>query len=228
MHEPAFIAKGNGDVQNFFEVPDNFIEDRFREIKAALNELRKSVTNDTVKKANASREIVLKVSSIPKIEFVLEVLKRTDMFSLFMPMHRKIAAQLIDMLQNAKSLEEFEAYAVFMRDHINPFLFSYVLAIALLNRVDATDVILPTVLELFPDRFMHSKIFQQAREELAVVPDDSRVTQTKLQYCAPILMMNMLKRFNHSNRIEFTGSNPIGYDSNRLREKHRTTFGLFS
>lgn len=177
MHEPAFIAKGNDDVQRSFNVPDEFIDDRFKALKAYLAQKTENKNGDTDPKSNKMQEIALKKSSIPNLKFVLEVLKRADMFSLFMPMHRKIAVRLIEFFRKVKSLEDLQTYAVFARDHINPFLFSYTLSIALLNRTDTSDVMLPTAAELFPDRFLHSTVFQDAREELAVVPDDSRVTK---------------------------------------------------
>lgn len=174
MREPSFVPKGNGDVQQSFNVPDDYFDDRFKELKAILakNKKQKETTKDITPSA---KQIGLKASPPPNLKYVLDILKRTDSFSLFIPMHRKIAVRLVDFFRKIKSLDSLLAIAVYVRDRINPFLFSFTFATALLTRPDTNDVLLPTVAELFPDRFLHSEIFHEALEELAVVPDDSRV-----------------------------------------------------
>lgn len=178
MHEPSFVAKGNDDTQQSFDVPDEFVDERFKAFRAILVKKKAEQlqnNSDATTKAKVIREIVLKASSIPNIKFVLDALKRTDTFSMFNPMHRKIAGRLISFFQKIKSLDDLLAIAVFARDHINPFLFTFTMGVALLTRPDTSFVLLPTIAELFPDRFLHSKIFHEALEELSVVPDDARV-----------------------------------------------------
>lgn len=183
MHEPAFIAKGNAEHQQAFNVPDTFIDSRYGALKASIAKANAARADETGVKPDNVRQIVLKSTSLPNIKYVLDVLRRADMFSLFIPTHRKIAQRLIEFFRSAKTLDELQTCAVFARDHINPFLFNYTLSVALLNRNDTADVMLPTCAELFPDRFLNCSIFQNAWEELAVVPDDAR---------APIVL-DMLK-----------------------------------
>lgn len=64
---------------------------------------------------------------------------------------------------------------MYARDRVNPLLFNYALSVAILHRPDTKDMNLPLVSELFPDKFIDSKVFRQIREEVTVVPPESRV-----------------------------------------------------
>lgn len=65
--------------------------------------------------------------------------------------------------------------AVYARDRVNPLLFNYALSVAILHRPDTRDMNLPLISELFPDKFIDSRVFGQIREEATVVPEGSRV-----------------------------------------------------
>lgn len=92
MHEPAFIAKGNGDVQQSFSVPDEFIDDRFKALKSILAKAKKeNKFNDS-----DTQEIALKTQTITNVTFVKDVMKRTDHRYVFDVQIRCIEKLLLD------------------------------------------------------------------------------------------------------------------------------------
>lgn len=167
--EPAFLSKGNPDDPISFDVPREFYLERYQKLLDASPDK----SDDNKKKIT---KIALKKFDKPNVAFILSFLKRKDMFSVYFPFHRQLAARLIDMFQKCKSLDQLLLYAVYCRDQVNPVLFNYALTIAVLNREDTKDVILPSAVETFPDRFFRGTVFSKAREELTVVPDGSRVS----------------------------------------------------
>lgn len=110
------------------------------------------------------------------LAFTLTGLNHSDFFSPFFPLHRTIAARLIDYFISLDSVDKLLEVCSYGRDNINPNLFNYAFSVAVLNRKDTTNVLLLSPAETFPDKFFPAEIFQHAIEELAVVPDGSRVT----------------------------------------------------
>lgn len=112
-----------------------------------------------------------------QVELALNLtgLDRSDFFSSIFPLHRIVAARLIDYLISLKSLDDFQKASAWGRDNINPNLFNYVFAMACLNRSDAANMILLSPAETFPDKFFPANVFTNAIEELSVVPEGSRV-----------------------------------------------------
>lgn len=164
LNEPTFVPKGNTGTQKRFDVPDNFIPDEYKEIAKKIYE-----------KYNRDSKIEIKPIDLPDIEFAKEV-GRYDQFSIYIPVHRRIAARLIDFFMSCETVDELEAVAVFVRDHVNPPLFTYALCVTLLNRTDCQDFLLPTAVEMFPDKFVDGRAFRGVREELQAVPEGSRVS----------------------------------------------------
>lgn len=74
-----------------------------------------------------------------------------------------------------RSIEDLQSVAVYARDRLNPLLFNYALSVAILHRPDTKDLSIPILSELFPEKYVDSRIFRQAREEATVVPDGSRM-----------------------------------------------------
>ncbi|KXJ83917.1 hypothetical protein RP20_CCG026353 [Aedes albopictus] len=74
-----------------------------------------------------------------------------------------------------RNIEELQSCAVFARDRINPYLFNYALSVALLHRRDTKNLDLPSVVEVFPDKYVDSRVFEQIREEATVVPEGMRM-----------------------------------------------------
>lgn len=54
-------------------------------------------------------------------------------------------------------------------------MYIYALSVAILHRPDTRNVPIPSLAEVFPEKYMDSAIFSKAREESTVVPDGSRV-----------------------------------------------------
>lgn len=161
--EPVFMEKG--DTKSVFDVPDNYLTDRYRPIG---NELQTRFGE------TAEQRIPVRNISLPDLRIPMS-LGRQEQFSLFIPRHRRIAGRLIDIFLGMKSTEDLQSVAVYARDRVNPFLFNYALSVALLNRPDTKDLDLPTFLETFPEKYVDSRVFSQLREEATVVPDGSRM-----------------------------------------------------
>ncbi|EAT33194.1 AAEL014544-PA [Aedes aegypti] len=159
--EPIFMGKG----KSVFDVPDNYLTDRYRpigpEIQNRFGEL-------------AEERIPVRSIALPDLRIPMS-LGRQEQFSLFIPRHRKIAARLIDIFMGMRNIEELQSCAVFARDRINPYLFNYALSVALLHRRDTKNLDLPSVVEVFPDKYVDSRVFEQIREEATVVPEGMRM-----------------------------------------------------
>lgn len=87
--EPIFIGKGQ-DGKTVFDVPHNFITDRYRPIAAELQN-RFGETADN--------RIPIRNISTPDLSLVMS-LERHAQFSLFIPRHRAIAGRLIDIFMS--------------------------------------------------------------------------------------------------------------------------------
>lgn len=109
------------------------------------------------------------------LAFTLTGLNRSDFFSPFFPLHRKIASRLINYLMSVDSVDKLLQVSSYGRNNINPNLFNYAFSVAVLNRTDTADLLLLSPAETFPDKFFPAEVFQHAIEELSVVPDGSRV-----------------------------------------------------
>lgn len=83
--EPIFMEKGPNNAK--FDVPDNFLSDRYRgspEIQQRFGE-------------NAGERIAVRSGiSIPNLKVPMS-LDRKEQFSLFLPRHRRISAHLINI-----------------------------------------------------------------------------------------------------------------------------------
>lgn len=135
---------------------------------------------EPVKKPSDAAINVIKQSKdiSEELKFALIGFSNSDQFSSFFPKHRTTCAQMIDKLMLC-TIEELENIACFGRDHINPNLFYFALSIVIRNRPDLKEYLPPSVAECFPDRFLSAEVFQDAREQLNVVPAGSRVSKFK-------------------------------------------------
>lgn len=161
--EPVFVEKGRN--KSVFDVPDNYLRDRYRLIGSELqNRFGES----------AQTRIPVKNISIPDLSIPM-ALGRHDQFSLFIPRHRRMAARLIDVFMGMRSIDDLQSVAVFARDRMNPFLFNYALSVAMLNRPDTREIDIPNTLEAFPEKYVDSAVFGNIREEATIVPEGSRM-----------------------------------------------------
>ncbi|XP_050510955.1 phenoloxidase 1-like [Diabrotica virgifera virgifera] len=161
--ELVIMPKGND--QTVFDVPSDYIPDQY-----------KSVGNQIVSRFGEEAQggkIPVNTISIPPLGEILE-LRRDENFSLFLPKHRKIAGQLINIFIGMRNVDDLLSVAVYTRDRVNPYLFNYALSVALLHRADTQDVDLPSFIRSFPDKYVDSRVFAKAREEANIVPTNSR------------------------------------------------------
>ncbi|KAF6200526.1 hypothetical protein GE061_004969 [Apolygus lucorum] len=158
--EPVFMPKGDKAV--VFDVPDEYLVERYRPLK-----------NDLEQRFGADERIPVKTISLPDLSLPLQ-LGRREQFSLFLPHHRKMAARLIDIFMGMRNLEDFISAAVYCRDRINPFLYIYALSVAILHRSDTSELQIAPLVETFPDKFMDSAVFAQVKEEASIVTNSEQ------------------------------------------------------
>lgn len=85
--EPVFMEKGGAASSSVFDVPDNYLTDRYRPIGTELT----SRFGET-----ANQRIPVRNISLPDLRIPMS-LARDEKFSLFIPRHRRIAGRLIDI-----------------------------------------------------------------------------------------------------------------------------------
>lgn len=74
-----------------------------------------------------------------------------------------------------RTYEDFLSVSVYCRDRVNSQMFIYALSVAILHRPDTKNLPIPPLTEVFPDKYIDSKVFAKAREEANVVDAGSRV-----------------------------------------------------
>ncbi|GLV34926.1 Prophenoloxidase 2 [Carabus blaptoides fortunei] len=161
--EPVFIAKG--DRKAVFEVPDKFVQERFR---PARQEILSRFGKE------AEQRISVKDIAIPDLSVPME-LNRFENFSLFIPRHRRVAGRLIEIFMGVRNIEDLTSVAVYARDLLNPYLFNYSLSVALLHRPDTRNVDVPSFIASFPDKYVDGTILQKVKEEAEIIPEGSRM-----------------------------------------------------
>lgn len=83
--EPVFMEKGT--TSTVFDVPDNYLTDRYRPIGTEIqNRFSDAATN----------RVSVRNISVPDLRIPMS-LGRDEQFSLFLPKHRRIAGRLIDI-----------------------------------------------------------------------------------------------------------------------------------
>lgn len=53
-------------------------------------------------------------------------------------------------------------------------MFNYALSVAILHRPDTKDLTVPLFVEVFPEKYVDSKVFSKIREEAFLVPEELR------------------------------------------------------
>ncbi|XP_071448025.1 phenoloxidase 2-like, partial [Hetaerina americana] len=113
------------------------------------------------------------LTTVPDISLCQE-LDRNAKFSVFIPHHRRMARQLIEIFLGKKSFDEFICVAVYARDRVNPSLFVYAFFVAILHREDSKNIQLPPFHEMFPDSFVDGKTLNKAKLYASVLPEGKR------------------------------------------------------
>uniref|UniRef100_T1GIW3 Uncharacterized protein n=1 Tax=Megaselia scalaris TaxID=36166 RepID=T1GIW3_MEGSC len=114
----------------------------------------------------------LKISK-PDLSFI--TLSKKQDFSIFNCNHKQQAARLIDLFMDAPDRYILASLAAYCKDRINPMLFIYCYTVAIEHRPDTKDIYIPSIVETFPLSFIEPSIFNDAREEAAVINPGNRV-----------------------------------------------------
>nr|P22327.1 RecName: Full=Acidic juvenile hormone-suppressible protein 1; Short=AJHSP1; Flags: Precursor [Trichoplusia ni] len=83
-------------------------------------------------------------------------------FSILEDEHKFEVVTLFNVLHSAKDYDTFYKTAVYVRDRVNPDLFSYVLSAVIVNRPDTKGIYIPRVFEIFPSYFNNGEIMTTA------------------------------------------------------------------
>ncbi|XP_072391147.1 phenoloxidase 1-like [Diabrotica undecimpunctata] len=161
--ELVIMPKGPDNV--VFDVPVDYLPKKYQNIG---NQISTRFGGEAT-----GGKVAVKQISIPPLGEILD-LKRDENFSLWIPKHRRIAGQLINIYLGMRDVDDLLSVALYTRDKVNPYLFNYCLSVALLHRSDTQDIDLPSFIRSFPDKYIDSKVFGQAREESNIVPALSR------------------------------------------------------
>ncbi|KAG5864954.1 hypothetical protein JTB14_018716 [Gonioctena quinquepunctata] len=163
-HPKESILNTKGPQNAQFDVPNEYLKDEYQRIGPQIaNKFGE----------DASEKIPVANISIPPLGEILN-LPRDENFSLFIPMHRRLAAKLLDIFLGMRNTDDLLAMAIYARERVNPLLFNYSFSVALLHRPDTMDLDIPSIVHSFPDRYVDSKIFSRAREIANVIPLGSR------------------------------------------------------
>ncbi|XP_050510953.1 phenoloxidase 1-like [Diabrotica virgifera virgifera] len=161
--ELCIMPKGPNNIS--FDVPLEYLPEKYKYIGGQIS----SRFGDEA----TGGKVPVNTISIPPLGEILD-LKRNENFSLWIPKHRKIAGQLINIYLGMRNVDDLLSVAVYTRDKVNPYLFNYCLSVALYHRADTKDIDLPSFIRTFPDKFVDSRLFGQAREEATIVPVGAR------------------------------------------------------
>lgn len=161
--EPLFTPRNGG--LTGFDVPENFFTDRYRPIGTTLS---------TRFGQNVTNKVTLRpLATTPNIDFA-STLNRTGGFSLFNQVHKGMAGQLTKMFMDQPDAATLLSVAAYIKDRVNVNLFQYALSVAVQHRDDTKNITLPSIVNMFPDQFIDSAVFPQAREEGSVVAQGDR------------------------------------------------------
>lgn len=119
---------------------------------------------------------VKELSKLPDLKFPKK-LSRNAQFSKFIPMHHRYAEYLMKIFNDAKDLEELISLALYVRDQVNPYLFTYAYSVALSNRMDSDRIELPGLMEILPGIFFSRNMMHSFQKESFLAPEKLRVKQ---------------------------------------------------
>ncbi|XP_017475986.1 PREDICTED: phenoloxidase 2-like [Rhagoletis zephyria] len=158
--EPVFAARDDG--KSILDVPDSFYTENYTEVK-----------EDIQNRFGAEVDVKIPIRELkqkPNLEFA-NALRKRQQFSLFYQPHRRIAGQLIQLLIEPPTEEDFISLAAFVKDRVNAFLFQYAFSVAVQHRKDTANFQVPVISEQFPQNFVEPSVFQDARAEGKLVTD---------------------------------------------------------
>lgn len=159
--EPIFTAKDDG--MTSFHIPQEYLTERYRPIGMEL--ASRIQTDNTVD--------LKPLTTYPDLAFT-SALSLNSGFSLFNQAHKEMAGKLMQIFLDQPDASTLLSVAAYIKDRVNVYMFQYALTVALQHRSDTKDMDLPSVVNLFPDQFVDPTAFPRAREESALVSQESR------------------------------------------------------
>lgn len=104
-------------------------------------------------------------------------------FNIGSPWHKAISPTICNVISKwyylisaAKSYDELLSLSVYIRDRVNPHMFTYALSVVLLHRSDTRNLKPPSHVEMFPNLYIDGTVFGKAKEESSVVAPGQRVS----------------------------------------------------
>lgn len=147
--------------------------------------------------ADETPKIYLKSLKWPSLQFALKI-DKNEAFSLFHAPHRQIAGKLIEMFMTTEPISDLLSLAVYCRERLNAFLFSYALTTALMHRSDTKHIRIPDISENFPAKFHPKSAINKCRETIYLNPKQKRPAiqipfENVMSNVSPELKMNYFR-----------------------------------
>ncbi|XP_068086719.1 phenoloxidase 1 [Anabrus simplex] len=165
--EPIFQHRGS-EGHIIFDIPAEYYSSRYLPM---ATELMNRFGPTSMPNATAIR--VPRIE-IPDLSFPME-LGRREPFSPFIPYHRQMAHRLVEVFMGMRTYADFVSLLVFCHEHINPGMYQYAMSIAIFHRNDTGGAIVPSIANVFPDKFVDGAVFSRCREEANMVPVENRI-----------------------------------------------------
>ncbi|XP_058827992.1 uncharacterized protein LOC131687914 [Topomyia yanbarensis] len=161
--EPLFYPKYGG--QTYMALPEAYLTERYRPMADLIDQRFGSTSPN---------HITVKSVDLPDLGYA-ESIPRHCSFNFFSAGQRKIAGKLVEDFMKQPDPETLLSVASYARDRLNPTMFQYALSVALQHRHDTNGIPMPTLLEMFPLRFVDPLVVPRLREEGFVVTQSQRV-----------------------------------------------------
>ncbi|XP_068086764.1 phenoloxidase 1 isoform X2 [Anabrus simplex] len=164
--EPLLAPKGErGEV--VFDTPrDSWPED--------YQNIDSDDLNNRFGPSSSVSAITVKEIKLPDLNLSKE-LSRDEIFYTFIPYHRKMASELINVFLEMPTYEDFVTAAALVRDVINPGMWTFAMQVALTNRNDTQNIDCPPLTALMPQKFIERSAFSQARQQVSLLREDDRM-----------------------------------------------------
>ncbi|GAB0091392.1 hypothetical protein DMENIID0001_062330 [Sergentomyia squamirostris] len=157
-----------GDRLYQFQVSEQFLPEKYHKYgKELLDHYNQKLPNAVVIKIEDCK-------TVPNLEFTKPILL-DEIFSIYIPLHRKIAVRLIEIFIACSSTEDFISTICYVHERVNPYLFNWALTIAVINRKDTAGYGFPVIPAVFPEKFFDGKLHKDARDAVSVVPQEDRI-----------------------------------------------------
>ncbi|KAK3865004.1 hypothetical protein Pcinc_029357 [Petrolisthes cinctipes] len=101
-------------------------------------------------------------------------IRKGGVFSFFVQQHRRAARDLCQLFMKSKDAEDLMQIAAWCKDRVNEGLFNYAFCFTIVHRKDLRSMRLPTVVEMFPNKFVPMEALTKAQVEVNRAPLDQK------------------------------------------------------